>query len=499
MRTAGLVLDFYDDPDKSILKEIYPTIEEVPDLVKEAYILSPEQREVLRDEGYALILQNEGKTLRKFACVDAGNTLLSALYFSKVAGKLPEEAREVAERNILSAAERFGVDIHQSIVKVVDVEKTAAKSNLARKRDPMKQPVAEAESDWAARTNLNETVQGSQSSGRVAETVSTMKTAAKIETAPFHMGKVLLRGAAKGGALGAGVGALSAEKGHRVEGALKGGAIGAGVGAAGNVAAGHAIRKGLVKSVSINPNMAPGEWKMASRRVDVTGLEAPHQVKSKTASRQALGRYPLDSYADVQKAVIYFDDHYIEMTPPDRHEFAVKVASRADELGIQTTELLDRYGSTGYAPDLDAHLSSRKAIIQEGEIRDLYQELQEKRASIEPADFVQALSDLDEISGLNWYHGGEVADPYFATFGGRGLEKEAGWTWQSTTGEVHVNEQQLNELVNTGRKRLEKALSDDAIDGLQKSPVQVFESLPEPMKIIVAKMANDVAGQLAQS
>ena len=32
--------------------------------------------EGLRDEAYALVLQNEGQRLRKFACIDRGNTIL---------------------------------------------------------------------------------------------------------------------------------------------------------------------------------------------------------------------------------------------------------------------------------------------------------------------------------------------------------------------------------------------------------------------------------------
>lgn len=410
MKTAGLVLDYYDDPNKSVLKSVFPTFEEIPSIVKEAHPLTPEERAVLRDDGYALILQNEGSTLRKFACVDPGNTLLSAIYFAKTAHKLPTEARVVAEANIYAAAERFGVDIHQT------VEKTASKGGMSRKRDPMKQPWVGNDADWNQHTNLN-SVQGSAQpggNGMVLDTVSTMKTASR-------------------------------------------------------------------------------------RRVDVTGLEPERQVVTKTASRTALGKYPLDSYADVQKAVSYFEDNYLDFCLEDRHEFAVKTASRAEELGIPTMATLDRYGSTDYSPDIDAHIANRRAIINDQAVKNAYTDLQEKRASVSPDQFVKILSSLDEEAGLNWYWGGDIADPYFATYGGRGVEKQAGWTWQSQTSGDFVNENQIKELATHGHKALKRALSEDAVEGFMKDPITVFESMPEPMKLILCRLANEVAGQLVQS
>lgn len=476
MRTAGLVLDFYDDPDKGILKSAFPTIDAVPDLVKTAHFLTPEQLDVLRDEGYALILENEGKVLRKFACVDGGNTFLSALYLERNHEKLPSEAVKVAAANIISACEQFGVEPTPFL-------KEAAKSGMSRKRDPMQQPYVGDESDWASRTNLNSGVQGSQAGGRVMDTVSTMKTASN-----WSVGKSALQGGVGGAALGAGIGAIGAGKGNRKKGAVKGALIGGGVGAAANAgAAAHLNRKGIPM---------PGTKVASVRRVDVSGLEPEVRTKTKTASRLALGRYPLDSFADVEAAVRYFDERHVEMDPADRHEYAVKTASRADELGIATSDLLDRYGSTEYAPDVDAHIANRRAQVDDPKIRELYTELQEKRAAFEPTEFVEKLAEIDEIAGLNWYYGGAVADPYFATFGGRGVEKAAGWSWQDGMG-TYVTEAQLKNLATNGRQSMTKSFSDDLVDGFQKDPVKIFESLPATTKVLIARLAND-AGSPAQ-
>jgi hypothetical protein len=395
MKTAGVVFDFYDDPAGSLLKKTFPTAEELPEIVKTAHILSSEERDVLRDEAFALIMLNEGKTLRKFACVDPGNTFLSALYFIENRDKLPEEAEKVAAANLSAACEEFNLPFSEIV-------KEAMKTAPQRTRDPMKQPTVGDESDWAARTNLL-SIQGNSDSGRVVQTTSSMKTA-------------------------------------------------------------------------------------EARMVDVTGLEPKKVIKTAQAKHMALDRYPLDSFADVKKAVEYFSETYTEMSPEDRHHYSVKTAARAVELGIQVPEIMERYGSVEYSPDVEAHLAHRRSMVDE-EFHEVYDALQEKRASIEPAIFARLLAEADEASGLSWLYP-RVSDPYFATFGGNSAkEKLASWSWESPDGQS-VNAAQLQELADNRRPSLESAFSSDVADEFAKDPVTIFDSMPDPQKAIIASLAT---------
>ena len=101
-KLSGLILDVYDDQG-ALLKEYFPKLADVPDLVKTAHLLSMEERLELPDDSFALVLQNNDVVLRKFACVDPGNTLLSILYFEKIGHKLPKEAMEVVAENLQTA------------------------------------------------------------------------------------------------------------------------------------------------------------------------------------------------------------------------------------------------------------------------------------------------------------------------------------------------------------------------------------------------------------
>lgn len=387
MKTAGLVLDFYDDLTGEILKTVCPTPDDLPESVKTAHFLSPEERNILRDEAYALILHNDGEQLRKFACIDPGNTVLSTLYFIENHDKLPVEAVKTAAVNLKAFNEEFGLP-------VPEVVKLAAATGMARRRDSFKQPVVGDEADWAQRTNLV-SVRGGADSGRVIPTANQMKTA--------------------------------------------------------NV-------------------------------VDVSALEPEPLTINKKAKIAALGsQYSLDSYSDVKDAIQFFSESWTLMAPESRHEFSVKTASRAEELGIQVPELMARYGSTEYGPDVEAHLANRRSMAPQ--FTAVWNDLQEKRAMIEPEQFAQLLKEADELCNLQYEYGGAVFDPYYATFGGQGQEKLA-WAWSTADGD-RLTEETLRAIPH---EALGKAFSKDFVDAFSHDPVTIFESMPDTHKNLIANL-----------
>ncbi len=431
MKTAGVVLDFYDDPSGAVLKKTFPTADSLPSMIKEAHILSAEERDVLRNEAFALVMLDEGKMLRKFACVDAGNTAMSALYFMENHDRLPEEARGVAAQNIAAACEEFGLPVSPLL-------KTAGA--IVRKRDPMKGPLVGDDNDWGQRTNMH-SVQGGSDAGRV------IPTANQTKTAGF-----------------------------------------AGVMAAKALNTDPAAVKAKVAPIKTASRVSP--------LVDVAGKEPEVRLEKRAAERTALdGRYPLDSYADVRAAVQYFDDLYPEMAPADRHEYAVKTASRARELGIETSAMLDRYGSTEYALDVEGHLVTRAGAAPD-EWKGVYEEMREKRASIEPEAFAQLLEAADRGANLNWYWGGEIADPWYSTFGGDLQKVASSWSWMSRVGD-YVTEPQLRELARNGRPLIHKQFTSDITNAFVKDPITIFMSLPDDSKMILSRLANDLRDGLS--
>lgn len=117
-KISGLVLDMFDDPAGEILKQVFPTYDSMPEVVKTAMPLSSVDRAHLPDDVYALVLHNDGVVLRKYACVDEGNTCLSVEYFLKTAHRLPEEAQKVAASNLITACSWYNVDPPAELQKI---------------------------------------------------------------------------------------------------------------------------------------------------------------------------------------------------------------------------------------------------------------------------------------------------------------------------------------------------------------------------------------------
>ena len=117
---TGLILDPYDDDRGVILRQIFPRSNAIPDFIKSAADLTRDQMEKLPDDVFGLILvDREGGALRKFACVDEGNTALNVLYFIKTAHVLSQAAREVAAARLEDACEVFHLPFPSSAVELM--------------------------------------------------------------------------------------------------------------------------------------------------------------------------------------------------------------------------------------------------------------------------------------------------------------------------------------------------------------------------------------------
>lgn len=452
MKTAGVVFDFYDDVYQTHLKNIRVDTGTLRDIVKQAHILSPEERNILRDEAYALVMSNEGTILRKFACVDAGNTVLSMLYFDQTADRLPIEAVKVAAANLAKAAEEFGIP-------TTNLVKQAAATMITR-RDPADPKDINDSNDFGQRTNLYQYLAAGQQSGRVMDALPTLKTASQKSAESAQGGMTL----------------------HNMKRDVP-----------------HTARQPDLQTTRKipDPNVVGKHWEPQTNDlmmykmpavVDVSGKSPESQKVKKTASIHALGnRYPLDSYSDVKKAVDYFEEYWTNFNPEDRHEYCVKVASRAEDLGIPITDKIERYGSQKYAHDVSGHLMLRSRM-SDPTWSEVYESMLEKRAEIDPESFARLLDQADRASGLHVQWGGKIADPYFSVFGG-GSEKVASAEWSWEDGNRSLTYDQLQDLAQNADK-MKGTFDDNLVEAFRVDPTTIFDSLPATTKSIIADMAE---------
>lgn len=221
------------------------------------------------------------------------------------------------------------------------------------------------------------------------------------------------------------------------------------------------------------------EWDPSSRRGGMTKHAAFGD-----------GRVPLNTYDDVDGAVTFFEEMAGEMHPRVRHEMCVKLASRADDLGVPVSGVIRKYGSTGYASsgEMAATLQTRRQVwasLENEEGPGLLDLLMEKRASLHPERFAEALAEIDASTQIDHYWDQGVADPWLTTFG---VRKTAAWSW--ARGDVTLNESQLKKLATEKNDLVKEKFGEELASGLASQPTVVFDSLPMDTQRIIASMAR---------
>lgn len=393
------VLDPYDDEFGSLRG--FFTGRAMPNFIKTAAIMSDEDLERLPDHAFAVVMLDDGRCMRKYACTDKAHTAVNVMYFLNNKDSLPEPAKIKAASNLKAACEHYGLDVPEQLVKTASPKKRLIKTDGA----DIKVPV-----------------------------------------------------------------------GQYKEADLSGGPI---------------------MPQSARPNRAKIASVMEDPYVIVRG--APVRVERTTYDPAVCalddGRLPLEDFHQVKEAMDFFDRHSKELHPRVRHTMCVKIASRAEQLCMPIPDVIRKYGSLTYSSPgmFDAAIETRRRVW--ADLSDdltgpgMLDMLLEKKASMDPNDFAETLSELDIVTGIDRYWDGGVMDPWFTTFGFQKAASEKGdWRWSQGT--EYLTEDQLRKLVTDNPELIEKKFGDEMAKGLSGSPTTVFDSLPLDTKRVIARMAQ---------
>lgn len=250
------------------------------------------------------------------------------------------------------------------------------------------------------------------------------------------------------------------------------------------------------------PPGLPQNKKVLVPHVDVTSHEAPKIVKEKTAGHYAmpsLQRYPLDGFHQVKAASSYFDQHWKEMEPEDRREFAANLVKRASALSVSVSETADHYGAPGYAPRVHTltELAAREDLLKEAEHQSLYDELKEQLGVLPPDVFARTLHEIDKYAGVDESYDKDCMDPWFTTFGTEKTAKPAteGGTADPkdavVLGAEYMSVPSLVEFAKSRQPMISMRFGDEFAKALQSDPAAIFDSLPRDQKLILMRMVNN--------
>lgn len=492
MQTSGLILDVYDDVGGDQLRSFFPTREDVPGFIKSASVLSAGQREQLPDDAFALVLLNGEEKLRKYACIDEGNTVLSVLYFVKNAHKLPNEARSIAAENLKVACGWYDLDVPEELEKEAGVAGWAAKrvasnpigaASTAMTAGPMYRGTRDAIKENIGRVHSGEDA-GGVTGGMHA--LMERRASANLEYLQLALG---MKVADVSGTVLAPISKdnKSSEDNAPQQTVKK---------TAGRLIPGHRSEKSVEPEVNA---AVPGKMPLRAPQhmnpvVDVTGKSPEKEHKEKKASRFALpsyGRYPLDTYGQVKQASAFFEEYGRRLTPVDRHEYCVNLVKRASELLIPVSDTVKKYGSEKYAEahEFSAALETRRQLIGQDDAV-LLDKIASAASTLMPDDFASILSAFDQSRGLHHHYDSHVMDPYYSTFGFQ-KRAEEDENWSDVIGNHVILGKELKTFALNGWTRLAKQFGLDFAEEFRKDPIGIFNSMPAEQKVLIIRLATE--------
>lgn len=219
--------------------------------------------------------------------------------------------------------------------------------------------------------------------------------------------------------------------------------------------------------------------------------EAPNEhfaLVMRTPDGAIIRKYAMPDVQHVKIAAAYFDKYAMDLPPEHRHRFAVSVQGRAEDLGVDLSgnKLLEKWASTDWNQHVHAHIEQRKSLLpRNDQARAALDKLASMLGETNPEDAAHALQTIDQATGLARYYDRGLTDPYASTMG-----KVAGG-WSDEIDDHTITEADLRKAA--GSSKLASYLGADFARQFNANPVEVFEALPTPEKVLIKQVITGEA------
>ena len=498
MRTAGIILDVYDDPQGLVLREKLAGAA-LPEKLASSHLLDAADLARLPDRLFGLVGENNGTALRKYAMHDEAHLLTSIVYFMECGRRLlPEEASTKVAGNLTNACAWYGVDPPDGLVKeaigamrlgmgVLGGTMGAAEmkdvvKESKHKRRAFTDDFRRAQSGMKVAGGNQLELTGAEERTIVAQNPST------LSTTPGHVQRVLNKRDQHGPTSAKLERQVEQTQPHSKQADLTGTEI------MPRGIAPKSVRSSPTKNVAMPAKVSA--WQGVG---SLTGQEAPHEVKTASYQRFALPHrhaFPIDTAVQVKTAEAYFDENYQLFPLAERRIFAQEAYSRAEEMGLKVAGHLLDYAGDEYGPYIDGELLSRAFGFAGTGSEVIYETLAEKKASISPMVMAQLLFEADAKTGADRSYGRPgtgLRDPYEAVYGSAKVAetqptKEESFSWTNDTD--YVSGFQLTALASVGAN-LDTTFGAGFGKSFTADPIGIFKSLPDPQKVILSRLASD--------
>jgi hypothetical protein len=220
-------------------------------------------------------------------------------------------------------------------------------------------------------------------------------------------------------------------------------------------------------------------------------LELPNEhfaLVMKQGDGSVIRKYAMPDSGYVSKAATYFDKYAMDLPPKYRHQFAISVVNRAEELDVDVSDSaqLAKWAGADWNRHVEAHLEQRKSLLPRNPgAREILNKLAASLSETNPVDMAEALQVFDESTGLTRYYGKGVTEPY------ESVMDKTGSSWSDEIDGQTLTEDDLRKAAAS--TKLASYLGSSFASQFAKNPVEIFESLPSTEKILIGQISRGEA------
>jgi len=212
--------------------------------------------------------------------------------------------------------------------------------------------------------------------------------------------------------------------------------------------------------------------------------DAQFALVLKSGDGSTVRKYAMPDGSHVKRAAEYFDKYAMKMEPGHRHQFAASVQRRASELNVDVSGFngIQKWASSSWNKHVDYHLEQRKSLLPNNpDAKSVLAKFAEEMVDSEPTQAAEALATFDRATGLDRYYDRGLQDPYASV-----MDKVA-TGWSAEVDGVTLTDADLTKVANGDK--LGRYLGSSFASQFKKHAVEIFESLPDPQKVLIKQIA----------
>jgi hypothetical protein len=203
------------------------------------------------------------------------------------------------------------------------------------------------------------------------------------------------------------------------------------------------------------------------------------------------GKYPITTKTQITEGLDYFEKYAAQMHPRHRHEFSANIQKQASRLKVNIDKyklVLQKYASRTIAPEYKANLSKRMELVNDKGRKFLNKLAYIYISPEEIEKAAQIIESFDVKNSISQHWDKHIQNPYTTFYG---IEKRAEYSFEASGQEFSDSE--LIAALTQNRSKFEEYFGKHVVDAIEKDPIAIVESMPDPNKEV---LANLVKGQI---